>query len=236
MSPGGAPGQPSRFDSHVESYDAACAEGLALSGEDRRFFSRGRIADLRRWWSEAGRAEPRRILDYGCGVGDSSPLLAEAFPEAEVTGLDPSAGFVERAQREHAAPRVRFAVLAEAAGEARADLVYLNGVVHHVPAAERDGLFADLAARVRPGGVVALFENNPVNPGTRLVMRRIPFDRDAEPVWPREARRRLRAAGLEPRATHYLFYFPAALAFLRPLERALRRVPLGAQYGVLAER
>ena len=32
---------------------------------------------------------------------------------------------------------------------------------------------------LRPGGVFALWENNPWNPGTRLVMRRIPFDRNA---------------------------------------------------------
>ena len=32
---------------------------------------------------------------------------------------------------------------------------------------------------LRPGGLFAFWENNPWNPGTRLVMSRIPFDRDA---------------------------------------------------------
>ena len=45
------------------------------------------------------------------------------------------------------------------------------------------GLFALLT-----GGVLALFENNPWNPGTRLVMKRIPFDRNAQTISPRAGR------------------------------------------------
>ncbi len=81
---------------------------------------------------------------------------------------------------------------------------------------------------------MALFENNPWNPGTRLVMSRIPFDRDAVLVRPGEARRLLEAAGLEPRFTGFYFYFPRWLGALRPIERRLVRLPLGAQYGVFA--
>jgi hypothetical protein len=67
-------------------------------------------------------------------------------------------------------------------------------------------------------------------------MHRIPFDRDAVPVSPREARRLLDAHGFRCGATRSLFWFPRVLAALRPLERSLARVPLGAQYWVLARR
>ena len=40
---------------------------------------------------------------------------------------------------------------------------------------------------LRPNGIFALWENNPWNPGTRLVMRRIPFDRDASLLTPASA-------------------------------------------------
>ena len=82
--------------------------------------------------------------------------------------------------------------------------------------------------------MVALFENNPLNPGTRLVMARIPFDRDAiaVPFW--EAQRRLVEAGLRVVETGHLFFFPRFLRALRPLEPLLLRLPLGAQYGVIA--
>jgi hypothetical protein len=68
-------------------------------------------------------------------------------------------------------------------------------------------------------------------------MRRIPFDRDAVMLSIREARRLLRTAELLPLGSaSTLFYFPRALRALRPLERPLSRLPLGAQYLVLARR
>ncbi len=223
------------FDSHASEYETQCMEGLSLSGESKAYFAEGRIAFLRAWWESEGRPAPETIVDYGCGVGDVAPLLAEAFPASRIVGVDPSSACIARANEQFAGERIRFETMEGFRAE-EADLIHLNGVVHHVPPAEREALFGALAAATRAGGVVALFENNPANPGTRLVMSRIPFDRDAVLVWPLEARRRLRAAGLSPEITRYLFYFPAALGALRPAERWLGRVPLGAQYGVLAVR
>lgn len=224
------------FDSHASDYETQCAQGLSVSGESKDFFARGRVAFLRRAWDERGRPEPERVIDFGCGVGDVSPLLAEAFPRAHVLGLDPSARCVERARGQFASERVSFATLADAAPGMSAQIVHLNGVIHHVPPADRGPVFAALAALVAPGGTVALFENNPWNPGTRLVMSRIPFDKDAVTVTAPEARRLLREAGLQPSATRYLFYFPRLLRALRFVEPYLTRLPLGAQYGVLAEK
>jgi hypothetical protein len=67
-------------------------------------------------------------------------------------------------------------------------------------------------------------------------MSRIPFDRDAICLSPIEARRRLRAAGFQVLQTRYLFFFPRKLSLLRPVERHLARLQLGAQYVVLARR
>jgi SAM-dependent methyltransferase len=223
------------FDSHASDYEAQLMKGLAASGELKAFFARGRVHALRAWWQRAGCPDPQRIVDYGCGIGDTSALLAEAFPESRILGVDPSERCVARARQEFSSERIAFAPLRDFAPAGKpADLIYLNGVVHHVPHADRPRLFKGLADWLGPGGVVALFENNPWNPGTRLVMRRIPFDRDAIPVRPAQARRLLRAAGLTPHFTGFYFYFPRWLRSLRPVERWLVRVPLGAQYGVFA--
>lgn len=230
------PAEPqTQFDEHAADYEARLMRGLSLSGETPEFFARGRVTLVRRWWTRTARAEPRRIVDYGCGVGLACPLLARLFPQARVLGLDPSQQSVERATKRWTADRVRFELLSRSSSDhAPADLVYLNGVVHHVVPEERPALFRDLAARLAPGGIVALFDNNPWNPGTRWVMARIAFDRDAVLVRASEARRSLRDAGLAPLSTDYLFYFPRWLAALRPVEGLLGRVPLGAQYGILA--
>jgi SAM-dependent methyltransferase len=31
---------------------------------------------------------PKRILDFGCEIGDTTKMLSELFPEAEVVGFD----------------------------------------------------------------------------------------------------------------------------------------------------
>ena len=97
-------------------------------------------------------------------------------------------------------------------------------------------VFQTIRDQLDTGGVLALFENNPLNPATRWVMSRIPLDRDAVlvPAW--EARRHFRRCDMRLVHHGYLFYFPRALRVLRPLERYLVNLPLGAQYALFATR
>ncbi|MBL8778093.1 MAG: class I SAM-dependent methyltransferase [Acidimicrobiales bacterium] len=216
----------------ADEYDAMLAEGLSLSGEDKGWFIEGRL----RWLS--GRlpteARPRRILDFACGVGDTAAALARTFPGAEVVGFDLAEAAVERARERHGAPGITF-VSGTDLPAGTFDLCYVNGAFHHIPSAEQPRVLAGLRAVLAPGGWLALFENNPWNPGARLVMRRIPFDRDAVMLSIPRARRLVHEAGFaEVRPTTTGFWFPRALAPLRPTERALSRLPGGAQYLVLA--
>jgi hypothetical protein len=66
-------------------------------------------------------------------------------------------------------------------------------------------------------------------------MSRIPFDRDAQLVWPVTARRLLRSAGFTVIRTDFRFVFPRALSWARGAEPLLTRLPAGAQYQVLAQ-
>jgi SAM-dependent methyltransferase len=222
------------FDRSAE-YDAMLERGLSLSGESRAYFMVGRVRDLR---AQLPRDfEPRRVLDFGCGIGDTAAHLAQVFPQARVLGVDTAPNAIEHARRLHGGARVRFALARDLAGEGPFDLCYANGVFHHIAPADRASVARTLHDLLAPRGRFALAENTPWNPGARWVMARIPFDRDAVPLGPREADRLLRAGGFtrvsRPR---YLFVFPRALARLRFLERALARLPLGAQYYVVAEK
>ena len=218
-----------------DEYEEMLNRGIQLSGENREFFVRGRVASVRT------RLPPTfpvlRILDFGCGVGITADHLAQQFPQAEVYGVDTSTSAVEHATKTYGSQRVRFGSLSSLADERhKFDLCYVNGVFHHIVPAQRAGALAVIHDALSPRGLLALFENNPWNPGTRLVMARIPFDRDAQTLSVRVARRMLRKAALAPLQTWSLFYFPRSLGFLRGLERTLSVFPLGAQYCVLAEK
>ena len=206
--------------------------GIRLSGESREFFMVERVRDLQR--TLAG-FEPRRILDFGCGIGDTSQHLAEVYPSAEVVGVDTAAEAVAHAEETHGSDRVRFGRVSDLSPGDDFDLCYTNGVFHHIPPSERVEAVRLVHGALAPGGRFALMENNPWNPGARMVMARIEFDRDAIMLWPGETRRLLVDGGFaNTAAPRFLFVFPRALAFLRFLEPALASLPLGAQYYVVA--
>ncbi len=222
------------FD-EAENYDAMLQRGIKLSGESKAFFTRGRLDYLAR--NLANRPAPTRVLDFGCGVGDSTELLADAFPEAKIVGVDIAAGAIHRASQLRGGERVSFGPPELLDASEPFDACYVNGAFHHVPPPDRLRVMRTIHSAMRPGGVLAVFENNPWSVPARIVMRRIPFDADAVMVGSREVARLAWSAGFtQVIPARYLFVFPKPLAWLRPLEHRLERLALGAQYGVLAIR
>lgn len=217
------------FDRAAE-YEAMLNQGIGLSGENQEFFISGRIEDMRSQIPPG----PRRILDFGCGTGKACARLADAFPLAQVVGADLSGDALRHARASFGSDRVTFVNIADLPQQERFDLCYINGVFHHILPAERQQTLTMIREILTPGAHLALFENNPWNPGTRMVMSRIPFDRDAIPLSYLETRRRIKEAGFRLRGSRFLFYMPKALAPLRFIEPLFVKVPLGAQYYVLA--
>jgi SAM-dependent methyltransferase len=114
--------------------------------------------------------------------------------------------------------------------------VFCNGVFHHILPGDRVAALDTIYSSLRSGGVLAFWENNPWNPGTRYIMRRIPFDRNAIALSPSAARSLLRKRGFEVLRTDFLFFFPRLLAWLRSFEPGLVHLPLGAQYQVFCRK
>jgi SAM-dependent methyltransferase len=157
------------------------------------------------------------------------------LPGVEVLGVDKSAAAIRWARTRTRQPGIDFQALSEFSDKLSFDLCYCNGVFHHIEPQDRLPTLKRIKTALVRGGRLALFENNPLNPFTHLVMARIPFDREARCLWSGEARRLLAAAGFSPpQPTRFLFFFPRLLARLRFLEPRLARVPFGAQYLLLA--
>lgn len=226
---------PSDFDAYSSDYDEALARGLSVSGEDKRWFARQRIAFLAGCLRELG-VRPASVLDFGCGTGTATPFFVGELGVEQVVGVDSSERSLDVAREQHAASPARFVTARAFDANASFPLAYCNGVFHHVPPAERPRVARRIRDSLMPGGYFSLWENNPWNPGARYVMWRIPFDRDAVMLSARAARRLLEAAGLEIVRTDFLFVFPRALRALRFLEQGLTSAPIGAQYQVLARR
>lgn len=100
----------------------------------------------------------RDWLDVGCGTGALTATILERARPRSVTGIDPSAGFVDYARAHVAGTGVRFEVgdaQALPVGTGCADAAVAGLVLNFVPNPAR--ALADMARAVRPGGTVAAY-------------------------------------------------------------------------------
>lgn len=100
--------------------------------------------------------EPEAVLDVGTGTGVLASAVAAAHPEAVVTGIDPSAMFVEAASHRSSSPRLRFQVgdalaleFRDASFDATLSLLALNFIPDPRKA------LGEMIRVTRVGGVVA---------------------------------------------------------------------------------
>lgn len=225
----------SEFDQFADTYDDDLDRALSISGETKEFFARGRVQHVALCLRRLSYC-PRSVLDYGCGIGDTSPLFRELLNIESVIGLDISVHSLDVAKARFGSPMFRFATFEDYTPNAAVDLAYCNGVFHHIPLEQRNASVDYVYRCLRPGGIFAFWENNPWNPGTRYVMSQCVFDRDAMTLSPPQARRMLTGRGFELLGTEYRFIFPTFARALRFLEPRLLRLPFGAQYQVLCRK
>jgi trans-aconitate 2-methyltransferase len=92
-------------------------------------------------------AHPPRVIDLGCGPGNSTALLAELWPDADISGLDNSAAMIDQANRDF--PERRWIVGDIAAWAAGAgepfDVVFSNAALQWVPDHDAGGWRAPMA-------------------------------------------------------------------------------------------
>jgi SAM-dependent methyltransferase len=220
-----------QFDQFADRYEQVLDSTVAVSGEDAAYFAAYKALYLRRVLFPllSGKA-----MDFGCGVGLLSRFLKTYFPAVQLDGFDvsqDSIGKIDDDLKSQGHFTSRTADLAHDYG-----LIVGANVMHHIAPREREAVIQDLAGRLAPRGILAIFEHNPANPVTRAVVERCPFDADAILLSPAETTGYLGRAKLRLMRRDYIVFMPRLLAFLRPLEPWLTWLPMGAQYVVLAEK
>jgi len=165
------------FDVYAVDYDIALASGISVSGEKKDYFARRRIEWLRDCLKLLS-APVRRLMNFGCGTGSSAPLFFDILGIEHFVGTDQSQKSLEIARREHKSDRAQFFLFDAYQPCGQFDLVFCKGFSSYFPS-KRAAAIDYVLRSLRSGGLFAFWENNPWNPGTRYVMSRIPFDRDA---------------------------------------------------------
>jgi len=134
-----------------------------------------RLADL----------QPRRVVDLGCGPGNSAALLRRRWPDAAILGLDNSPAMIAAARKSDPAIRWELADAATWRSPEPFELVFSNAVLHWIPR------HAEVVARwfelVAPGGALAIqlpaYHHGPLH-------QRVALEAADDPAW----RDRMRSA------------------------------------------
>ncbi len=178
------------------------------------------------------------MLDFGAGIGTSVPFVRKHLPQIRLTCLDVSARSLDlgRARFSGQATFVQFDGSTLPFPAQTFDIAFAACVFHHIDHREHVGLLKELRRVLAPGGMAIIFEHNPLNPLTVRAVNSCPFDENAILIPAKIMRDRMIAAGYAAARIRYRIFFPRALRALRPLERLMTWLPLGAQYYACADR
>jgi ubiquinone/menaquinone biosynthesis C-methylase UbiE len=130
---------------------------------------------IRPAFARMGNLHGKDVLDYGCGHGMASVVLARAG--ARVTAFDLSPGYVaECRQRAHHNGVTVHAIVADAEqlpfADASFDIIWGNAILHHL---DLHQAAAELLRVLRPGGVAVFCEPWGGNPVLEFVRKYVPY-------------------------------------------------------------
>jgi SAM-dependent methyltransferase len=225
----------SSFDQYDKSYREAVNASIRFSGADVDFFAKLKADDLLKTVERRlGETTKVRVLDVGCGTGVTDAYLVGRV--GALDGADISTGLLDAAAAANPLARYHWFDGAALPFEAGAfDVSFAICVLHHVEPGARAALVGEMRRVTRSGGLVAIYEHNPLNPLTRIAVDRCAFDHGAVLLGPGETRGFLRNAGAPPLESRYIGFFPWGARAARTIERSLSRLPLGAQFVVVGE-
>lgn len=224
------------FDDYVESYKNEVDDSIGFIGQDVDFFIEIKAELLLKLADKNFRdLSAIKVLDIGSGVG-----LVDSFLKGKIKnlyGVDVEEGVVEKAKYNN--PEVNYSIYNGSKlpfEDNTFDLCFAINVMHHVPPSLWENFLQEMRRVLKPGGLAAVFEHNPLNPLTRLAVARCEFDRDAVLLHHGKIKSLFKTAGLKLFEDKFIVFFPFKAKLFRGIETALGWLPLGAQHYVTGKK
>lgn len=83
--------------------------------------------------SKINQVNPKRIIDIGCGPGNSTQILAQKWPKSKIVGIDSSASMIEKAKQDYPDQEWVIANASSYESEMKFDIVFSNAVIQWIP-------------------------------------------------------------------------------------------------------
>ncbi|MBK8980936.1 MAG: class I SAM-dependent methyltransferase [Ignavibacteria bacterium] len=219
------------FDNYAGRYENVLEKQLDFFGEENSYFAEYKVELVKDTLTQP----PKKILEFGCGIGRNLKFFSKYFPDSEIYGADISAKSIEIAKSEN--PDVKFFLLNDEEikkHSGKFDLVFVSCVFHHIAPSLRTESMKTIYSMMKNEGSAYIFEHNPYNPVTRHIVNTCEWDTDAILLNMKESVELMENSGLKVNEKNYTLFFPAALKFMRFTENFLKKIPMGGQYYVKA--
>ena len=223
------------FDSLADEYHEQHRANIAITGETPEYFAEYKIADLAAFANKNGLVQSA-VLDFGSGIGNSIPFFRKYFGRSKLLCADVSGRSIEISQTRFPDETEEYVLLDDhiPLQDDSVDIVFSACVFHHIDHGDHVRWLSELRRVTRVGGLLAIYEHNPLNPLTLHAVNTCPFDKNARLIRGGKMRRRATEAGWTEGSVNYKIFFPSALSSLRRFESALGWCALGAQYRMTA--
>ena len=224
------------FNKYQDTYKSKIEKSIWFSGQNLDFFTEIKARLIVKLAGKYyGDIKGLKVLDLGCGIGHTDSFLSDAFNM--LYGVDIAEQAVERAKALN--PTVDYSVydgLNLPYDDNSFDIVFTICVMHHLQLGERNNFISEIKRILKNCGIIIVFEHNPFNCFTRYAVAACEFDKDALLMSKAELRNLLSENALSMVDEGYIIFFPFKGNLFRFIERGLKKLPIGAQYYLIAEK
>lgn len=184
-------------------------------------------------------------IDLGCGTAETTEYFQDKFKH--VFGCDYSCGMLEYAAKKNLR-NVTFKLCQSESlpfDNESIDIVIMYGLIHHIDSGNKiEHTFNEAKRVLKKGGIVAVYDFNPLNPISRYIVKTCPIDVGVnldgykKSLFPTtfyswELIGILKNAGFMIVKYEYLLFFPKIFSGLVYLERFLAALPFGGMYSII---
>ena len=196
------------FDDYAETYQNEVQHSIDFIGQDVDFFIELKAKLLLDTADKYfGGTDSIKVLDIGSGVGLTDHFLTPRIKN--LYGADVEEGIVKKAAAYN--PAVKYSLydgIHLPFKDNSMDITFAMNVMHHVSPANWQNFANEMFRVLKPGGLAAVFEHNPLNPLTRLAVKRCEFDADAVLLSHGTIEELLKKANLKIAEDSYIVFFP----------------------------
>lgn len=217
------------FDDYSHTYKKTLRNSLKAFKKDDQFFDMVKIDNLSNYVIK--NKESSDILDYGCGIGKLTGLLANKYQHSQIVGYDISKRSIKLAEKQNLGYQ-NISFCHEFPPDCLYNFIVVANVFHHIHPRQHIHTLNILKSKLKSNGEIIVFEHNPFNPLTLYIVNNCPFDADAKLISLNRFIKLADQCQLRVKLKKYILFFPWQADFLQKIEWHIKPVPLGAQYMV----